>query len=293
MTVTTTNPLHRLSPEAIEELGNEFQAIHDEVDGGPGRARRRLHPEHDRVPPAARRHVTDRADGLALPARVAARHRRTVGGEDPREHGDRPQRPARPVGLDERPEHPLVHLGLGHRLARVGLEALPQLPAPHVHQRDRQGPRPGLRHHAHRPQAALAPDLPAAADLQPAADGPVRVGRCGARPRLRGHPQGEEAEGAAARRAARDRPEGAPPDREGLHRLPAPQRPGVEEDGLRESHGELRPQPVVPRDHLLRPLPGPGVHVQRGGHGGRDARRAGMSGSCSARRTSRAARPST
>ena len=31
MTVTTTNPLHRLSPEAIEELGNEFQAIHDEV----------------------------------------------------------------------------------------------------------------------------------------------------------------------------------------------------------------------------------------------------------------------
>jgi NADPH-dependent stearoyl-CoA 9-desaturase len=31
VTVTTTNPLHRLSPEAIEELGNEFQAIHDEV----------------------------------------------------------------------------------------------------------------------------------------------------------------------------------------------------------------------------------------------------------------------
>jgi NADPH-dependent stearoyl-CoA 9-desaturase len=31
VTVTTTNPLHRLSPEEIEELGTEFQAIHDEV----------------------------------------------------------------------------------------------------------------------------------------------------------------------------------------------------------------------------------------------------------------------
>jgi NADPH-dependent stearoyl-CoA 9-desaturase len=31
VTVTATNPLHRLSPEEIEELGAEFQAIHDEV----------------------------------------------------------------------------------------------------------------------------------------------------------------------------------------------------------------------------------------------------------------------
>ena len=31
MTVTATNPLHRLSPEEIEELGAQFQAIHDEV----------------------------------------------------------------------------------------------------------------------------------------------------------------------------------------------------------------------------------------------------------------------
>ena len=31
VTVTTSNPLHRLSPEQIEELGAEFQAIHDEV----------------------------------------------------------------------------------------------------------------------------------------------------------------------------------------------------------------------------------------------------------------------
>ncbi len=31
MTVTSTNPLHRLSPLELEELGAEFQAIHDEV----------------------------------------------------------------------------------------------------------------------------------------------------------------------------------------------------------------------------------------------------------------------
>ena len=31
MTVTSTNPLHQLSPAELEELGAEFQAIHDEV----------------------------------------------------------------------------------------------------------------------------------------------------------------------------------------------------------------------------------------------------------------------
>ena len=46
------------------------------------------------------------------------RHRRPVGRQDPREHGDRPQRHARPVGLDARPEDPLDHLGVGQRLAR-------------------------------------------------------------------------------------------------------------------------------------------------------------------------------
>ena len=48
---------------------------------------------------------------------MAARHRLPGRREDPRQHGDRPQRPARPVGLDARPEDPLEHLGLGPRLA--------------------------------------------------------------------------------------------------------------------------------------------------------------------------------
>ena len=92
-------------------------------------------------------------------------------GEDPREHGDRPQRPARPVGLDERPADPLLDLGLGHRLDRGGLEALPQLRPPHLHEHPRQGQGPRLRDHADRPAPEVAPGLPAPAVLQRAADG--------------------------------------------------------------------------------------------------------------------------
>ena len=129
---------------------------------------------------------------LAQPRRLARRDRRALGGEDPREHGDRPQRHARPVGLDERPADPLLDLGLGHRLDRRGLEALPQLRPPHLHQHPRQGQGPRLRDHADRPAAEVAPGLPRAAGLQPAAGGAVRVGRGAARPRLRGDPQGRE-----------------------------------------------------------------------------------------------------
>ena len=89
--------------------------------------------------------------GLPLPPRVAGGDRDALDGQDPREHGDRPQRPARPVGLDERSLHPLLDLGLGHGVDGGGLEALPQLRPPHVHQHPRQGQGPGLRDHADRP----------------------------------------------------------------------------------------------------------------------------------------------
>ena len=97
---------------------------------------------------------------LALPAGLGRRDRDALAGQDPREHGDRPQRHARPVGLDERPPDPLLDLGLGHRLDRRGLEALPQLRPPHLHEHPRQGPRPRLRDHADRPAPEVAPGLP-------------------------------------------------------------------------------------------------------------------------------------
>ena len=90
-----------------------------------------------------------------FPPAWLARHRRAVGGQDPGEHGDRPQHPARPVGLDARPEDPLDHLGVGQRRAGRAVEALAQRDPPHVHERGRQGQRPRLRDHARRRGPAL------------------------------------------------------------------------------------------------------------------------------------------
>jgi ferredoxin-NADP reductase len=73
-----------------------------------------VHPQGHRHPAQARARQPRRAAVLAAPAGLAGRHRRPLRGQDPREHGDRPQRPARPVGLDARPEDPLHHLGVGH-----------------------------------------------------------------------------------------------------------------------------------------------------------------------------------
>ena len=209
-------------------------------------------------------------------ARLGARDHRPVGGQDHREHGDRPQRHARPVGLDERPLHPLLDLGLGHRLARLGVEALPQLRPPHVHERRRQGPRRRLRDHARRPEPEVVPVLPRPAVLQHPADGVLRVGRRGPRPRLRRDQDRQEAEVADPRRAQVDRPQGPPADRQGLHRLPGAERPqGLQVDAGGELHGQHRPQRLVERDHLLRALPRSGVRVHRGGGRRRPARAPG------------------
>ena len=87
----------------------------------PRRARRRTTSADHRVPPPPGGAVADRADGLALLARLGARDDGPVGREDPREHGDRPQHPARPVGLDERP---------GTSTPRPGTGTPPRRPPP-------------------------------------------------------------------------------------------------------------------------------------------------------------------
>ena len=168
MATLIESPLTRLTPEQIEQIGREFDAIHDEVKAELGDRDRRyitsMIEMHRRLvvlaPGAAAR--------LALPAGVDRRHDDAVAGQDPREHGDRPQRDARPVGLDERSPDQLLHLGLGHRLDARGVEALPQLRPPHVHEHPRQGPRPRLRDHADRPAPEVASGLPLPAVLQPA-----------------------------------------------------------------------------------------------------------------------------
>ena len=114
----TDNPIAHLTPEDIEQLGVELDAIRQEVidtRGDDDAAYIRKVIDAQRKLELGSR---ARAARLDVPAGLARRHRRPVGRQDPREHGDRPQRHARPVGLDARPEDPLDHLGVGQRLAR-------------------------------------------------------------------------------------------------------------------------------------------------------------------------------
>ncbi len=60
-----------------------------------------------------------------------------------------------------------------------------------------------------------------------------------------------------------------------------------------ERDRERRAQPLVARDHLLRPLPRPDLHVLPGGDRGREPRRLVRPPARRARRTSRAGRSST
>ena len=158
---TIESPMAHLTPEQIEGIGRELDAIHDEVFAELGDRDRRyivsMIEMHRRLV------VLEPGDPsvLAREAGLDGRDGDALAGQDPREHGDRPQRDARPVGLDERPADQLVHLGLGLRLDAGGLEALPQLRAPHVHQHPRQGQRPRLRDHANRPAPEVESDLPA------------------------------------------------------------------------------------------------------------------------------------
>ena len=110
----------------------------------PRRARLALHPLDDHAAPPARAGARARCCSARATGHCGWPARRAVDREDPREHGDRPQRDARPVGLDERSRHQLPELGLGHGLAGRRVAALAQLRAPHVHQHPRQGPRSGL-----------------------------------------------------------------------------------------------------------------------------------------------------
>ena len=112
------NPIAHLTAEDIEELGRELDAIRDEVIASRGENDAAYIRKVIDVAAQARAGQPRRAAVLALPAGLARRHRRPVRRQDPGEHGDRPQRPARPVGLDARPEDPLHHLGVGQRLAR-------------------------------------------------------------------------------------------------------------------------------------------------------------------------------
>ena len=151
-------------PRAARRLRGRARRDPPARDRRARRARRRLHEARDQGPARPRGRRPGAALGRLVPARLARRHRRALALEDPRQHGDRPQRHARPVRLDERPEALEQGLRVGHGLPRRPVAPLPQLHAPHPHQHRRQGPRHRLR----RPADVRGPGVAALLPRQPA-----------------------------------------------------------------------------------------------------------------------------
>ncbi|CAA9534984.1 MAG: Linoleoyl-CoA desaturase, partial [uncultured Solirubrobacteraceae bacterium] len=240
----------------------------------PRRARPRVHHAHHRGPAPPRGRRPHPARRLALGARRGGRHRRPHPREGPREHGDRPQRPARPVGLDAGPRDPLEHLGVGRRLHRGVVEVRAQLPAPHVHERRGARPRPRLLGDARGARAAVASGLPRPARLLLPHGGGLRVGDRALRHGARRGPPRREVQGALAPRDRRAAAQGPPPDPQGLRAVPGARRPPrrpPRAGGPRDR--ERRAQRVGPHDRLLRAHPRSGRDVLRGAVRGGDARR--------------------
>ena len=163
----------------------------------PGRARvprrrgRGVHPPGDQGAAQPRARQPRRPALLEVEAGLADRHHRPRAGQDPRQHGDRPQRPARPVGLDARPADPLLDVGVGPRGAGGVLEALAQRVAPRLHEHPRQGQRPRLRHPARRRGPAVEAPAPRPAAVERDQRGDLRVRRRDVRPRARRPPARE------------------------------------------------------------------------------------------------------
>jgi fatty acid desaturase len=103
-----------LSRADIEQIGIELDAIRQDVldsRGASDAAYIRRMVKTQRYLELGSRAVLL---GSIFPPAFIAGHGGAVAGQDPRQHGDRPQHPARPVGLDARPQDPLDDLGVGH-----------------------------------------------------------------------------------------------------------------------------------------------------------------------------------
>ena len=193
---TDREPARTASPTSrSRRSASEFDAIHDEVFDDLGDRDAQVHPLDDRDAPAARAARARVLLALALQARLGRSGRHALAGQDPREHGDRPQRHARPVGLDERPEHQLVDAGTGTppRPRRRG--STPTTTSTTRTRTSAARTRTSATRSCGSTRIRSGTRSTCAADLQPAADGAVRVGRRVPRPRLRGDPQGREVQG--------------------------------------------------------------------------------------------------
>ena len=134
MAVSDVKEYAHLTEAQVEELGRKFDAIRKEIEASLGEEDaayiRRMITLQRRLAVGRPRHALRER----LPARLGRRYGDARRRQDPGKHRDRPQRHARPMGLDERPRDPLQQLGMGHGPAGRAVEALAQLHPPHVHQ---------------------------------------------------------------------------------------------------------------------------------------------------------------
>ncbi len=178
-----------LTPEQAEEFGRETRRAQGARDRRPRRARHHLHPADHQGAARFRGRRPGTALRWHLPAVLARGHRDAGAVEDPRQHGDRPQRHARPVRLDGRSGVVGQEVRMGHRLPGRPVAPFAQLHAPHLHQHRRHGPRHRLRHPADERGPALEPVLPGQPGLRLPADGAVPIRRRAARVGDRAHPR--------------------------------------------------------------------------------------------------------
>ncbi len=127
-----------LTPEQLDAFGKELDAIRTRVVADLGERDADYIKKGDPRPARAR----DRRPRAAVRELPAARVARGNGGaepvEDPRQHGDRAQRDARAVRLDEGSGAGRQDVRVGHGVPRRSVAALAQLHAPHLHEH-RQG----------------------------------------------------------------------------------------------------------------------------------------------------------
>ena len=117
MAITDIKEYAHLTPEDVEELARELDAIRSRHRGVPRRARRPLHPQGHPAAARACRRRPNRVVRQPEQVRVDGGHRHARRGQDHREHGTRAQHHPRSVGLDERPGDPLHRVGVGHHVA--------------------------------------------------------------------------------------------------------------------------------------------------------------------------------
>ena len=265
MATTAHTTTAHLTGADIDEIGRELDQIRDEVIASRGEDDAAVHPpgHHRAALPGAGR--PGPAVRLPPAAGLAGRHRDAGHRQDPGEHGDRPQRAARAVGLDARPRRSTPPPGNGTPPPPPSSGSTPTTssttPTPTCSARTATsatapcGSAPSSRG---TPCYLAQPiyNLVLAAFFEWG----IAHLRRRARAAWRGEKSWRESLTASRRRPA----QGTPPGGQGLRRVPAARRARLPARPAGQPHRERRPQPVGAHDHLLRPLPGRRRGLRRG-----------------------------